>query len=135
MAGLHAPEEMNGRHGPVGSILLDVIAQAGGVPMGEIVPAHHVRGRGVDPREPSHLEDHPAGPGRPIDHPVPSRHAAVRERLDPRGDRRQLAQERLARITPLERQVIAWRLGRVDPRLLELIPEDGFADRRLRAIV
>src|SRR5919108_1765174 len=43
MSGLHPPEEMDGGHGPVVSIILDVVAEAGGVPVVDVVPADHIR--------------------------------------------------------------------------------------------
>lgn len=64
------------------SIMLNVVAEAGPLPMGDVVPADHVHGRSVHPGEPGNLKDYPAGPGRTIGDAIARRPSAVGERLD-----------------------------------------------------
>jgi hypothetical protein len=114
-------------------IMRNVVAEAGRLPMRDVVPADHVHCRGVHPGESGHLQDHPAGPGRSVDDALARRHSAVGERLDAGRKRSQPVEERVPGITPLQREVIARRPRLVQEGLPQLVAEDGFADRRLRA--
>jgi hypothetical protein len=115
--------------------MLDPVTQAGGVPMGDIVPTHHVHGGGVYPREPGHLHDHPAGSGRPVDHPLSGRHPALGERLHLGHQDPEPTEAGVVRIPSLPRHIIARRLRRIRERLLQLVAEDGVADRLVRAVI
>jgi hypothetical protein len=46
--------------------MLDMVAKARGVLMGDTVPNHYVHG--MEPGQPGHLYNHPAGAGRPVNH-------------------------------------------------------------------
>jgi hypothetical protein len=96
----HPPEEVGGRDGPLAPVVLDVVAKAGGVPMGDVIPADYVHGRSVHPSKPGHLDNYPAGPGRAIEHSLPGRHPTLRERLHPGRKGPQPAQECRLRVPP-----------------------------------
>jgi hypothetical protein len=49
-------------------IIRDVVAQASGLAMGQVIATDHVHGRGVYLCEPSHLQDHAADARRTVDH-------------------------------------------------------------------
>jgi hypothetical protein len=102
-----APEEVDGRDGPVAPIILNVIAQAGGLPMGEVIPPDHVHRHGVHPGEPGHLHDDSTGPTDPVNHPVPHGYPAVRERLDIGREGPEPTEAGGVRIPPLPRHIIA----------------------------
>ena len=77
----HPPEQVGRRDGPRVPGVRDVVAEAGGVPMRAVVPADGFHGRGMDPDEPGHLQDHALDAGHPVDHPVAGCHSAARERM------------------------------------------------------
>jgi hypothetical protein len=122
------PQEMDGRHGPVVCMPLDAVAETRGVAVGDVVAPDHVRSRPVEPGEARHLHNHPAGAGHAVHHTVSSRHPALRQRLDPRRQLSETAEESLVRIMPLERELIARDLGVVHHGLLQLVAEDRLAD-------
>jgi hypothetical protein len=103
--------------------------------MGEVVPADHVHGRGMHPGEPGHLHDAPAGAGDAVDHSVPGGHPAARERLDAGHEGPEPGEAGVVRIPPLVRQIIVQGPWCVRERLLQLVAEDGFADRLFQARV
>jgi hypothetical protein len=101
------PQEVNGGHGPVASIMLDAVAEASGVAVGDVVSPDHVHDCRMHPGQASHLHNDPAGAGRAVDHAVSSGHPTARERLDPGCELAEPVEERLIRIMPLERKIIA----------------------------
>jgi hypothetical protein len=104
-------QEVDGRHGPVVSLRLDAVAEPRGVAVGDVVAPDHVRSRPMEPGQARHLHDYPASAGRAVRHAVSRRPPALRQRLDPGRQRAEPAQERLARILPLEREIIARDMG------------------------
>jgi hypothetical protein len=131
----HPPEEVGRRDRPPAVAVLEVIAETGGLPVREIVPADHVRRRHMPPGEARYLQDYPTGAGRAVDHPVAAGHPALRERLDPGRQTLQEAQQGPTWIPPLPCQIIAEGGRRVRERLPQLVLEDGNADRLLLARV
>jgi hypothetical protein len=115
--------------------MLDAVPQARGVPMGDIVPAHHVHGRGVYPREPGYLHDHPAGSGGPVDDALSGRHPALGERLHRGHQGPEPTEAGVVRIPSVPRDIIARRVRRIRERLLQLVAEDGIADRLVRVVI
>ena len=106
-SGLYPPEEVSGRDGPPAVTVREAVAETGGLPVREIVPADRVRRRRVQQGEAGHLQDHPAGAGRAVHHPLAARHPALGERLDPGREAPHMGQQGPTRIPPLPRQVIA----------------------------
>jgi hypothetical protein len=129
------PEEDGGGHGPALSIVLNAVAEAGGVPMADIVPAHYVHGRRVDRRDPGHLHDHPAGPSRAVDDALSGRHPALGEWLHAGHQGPEPTETGVVRIPSMPRHIMARRVRRIRERLLQLVAEDGVADRPLRAVI
>jgi hypothetical protein len=129
------PEEGGGGHSPALSIMLDAVPQARGVPMGDIVPAYHVHGRGVYPRKPGYLHDHPTGSGRPVDDPLSGRHPTLGERLHLGHQSPEPSEAGVVGIPSLPRHIIARWVWRIRERLLQLVAEDGVADRLVRALI
>jgi hypothetical protein len=115
-------------------MMLDAVAETSGVAVGDVVAPDHVRGRPMYPGQARHLHNYPAGAGRAIHHAVSRRHPALRQRLDPGRQLAEPVEERLVRIMPLKREIIARELGVIHQRLLQLVAKDGLADRRLEAL-
>jgi hypothetical protein len=103
--------------------------------MADIVPAHRVHGRGVYPREPGHLHDHPAGAGRPVDDTLSGRHPTLGEWLHSGHQGPEPTEAGVVRIPSVPRHIITRRLRRIRERLLQLVAEDGVADRLVRAVI
>jgi hypothetical protein len=95
----------------------------------------HVHGRGMHPGKPGDLHDDPASSGHPVDHSVPSRSPAARERLDCRPKRPEPAEKGIVRIPPQPCPIIAHGPRYVREWLPQLAAEDGFVDRLFQARV
>jgi hypothetical protein len=129
------PEKLNRQDCPVMPIIRDVVAQTSGLAMGQVIATDHVHGRGVQPSEPGHLQDHAADARRTVDHSPSGRYPAVRERMHFGHHSSESMQQSFVRIPSLLCQVIAQGLCHVHEWLLELRAEDHLADRSLEVLV